>query len=122
MPEIVASISPGGVRADVDTLSGVGRDGRAITAGIAPSTADRFFDLADTYLQLERDRLVQADLGKDPRGSNRTSIQTTKPRQANVAVPSTPGIPDIFGQNKQAFLIIGAVIAVVIVVALVKKR
>jgi len=118
--EIESAIAPGGVRADVGTLPSVGRDGRAITAGIMPSTADRVFDLADQFILLQRERLTIKD--NDPR-QPRSSIQTVPPRKSDVTIPSSPqAARGIFGENRNTFIAAGIIGVAVIVALMVGKR
>jgi hypothetical protein len=61
--------APGGsYRTDSDTLPGVGRDGRAVTAAIGPeSWADRLLNLGTSIVDLYRARLIAN--ANDPSGT-----------------------------------------------------
>lgn len=84
MTEITSVIRPASFRSDAGTLPGVGRDGRAITAGIVPKIIETVGDLGEKYLDLARERLKRRDTGE-----NRDSYTLRRRRPTDGAIPGT---------------------------------
>lgn len=105
----VAAPAPG--RADSGLAPGVGRDGRAITAGIAPQAFDTARDLVDKLIGLSRDRLYLKHGGNPARMGGPASVVYPN-RFDDAALPGVANPQGIggftWGQIIGAAVLIGA--------------
>lgn len=111
--EISAVFLPSGqYRGDIDTAPGVGRDGRAITAAIAPENtraADFMYETAGAIRDAFVARLYKNS--SDPTGTRKDAVRAGTPKPTDTvtaAVTNISGNPSL----RTGAIIIGALVVI----------